>query len=102
MMDGGEMKGGRRLKQQTARHDPPAHRNGKPERLAAREGRLGLEPGEISRARSTGGAVRAAIRENRPGPIEVRSAQEGERRLASHPDRRRRGARAENSGGVHQ
>jgi hypothetical protein len=36
-MDAGELKGGRSLKQQTVRHDLPAHRNGKPERLAARE-----------------------------------------------------------------
>jgi hypothetical protein len=36
--DAGETKGGRCLKRQTGRHDPPAHRNGKPERLAAREG----------------------------------------------------------------
>jgi hypothetical protein len=37
VMDAGELKGGRSLKQQTVRHDLPAHRNGKPERLAARE-----------------------------------------------------------------
>jgi hypothetical protein len=38
VMDAGEMKGGRYLRGQTARNDPPAHRNGKPERLSAREG----------------------------------------------------------------
>jgi hypothetical protein len=37
-MNAGELKDGRDLKQQTDRHDPPAHRDGKLERLAAREG----------------------------------------------------------------
>jgi hypothetical protein len=80
--------------------------SGSPERQAqAPRGAGGTtqpETEEISRARSTVGAARTATRRHRPGPVDVRSAQEGERRLASHPNRRRRGARAENSGGVHQ
>ena len=80
--------------------------SGSPERQAqAPRGAGGTtqpETEEISRARSTVGAVRTASRRHRPGPVDVRSAQEGERRLASHPNRRRRGARAENSGDVHR
>jgi hypothetical protein len=80
--------------------------SGSPERQArAPRGTGGTtqpETEEISRARSTVGAVRTASRRHRPGPVDVRSAQEGERRLASHPNRCRRGARAENSGDVHR
>src|SRR5687767_3020194 len=82
-MDAGETKDWRYLNRQTFGHGPPAHRNGKLGRRAAREGWLGLELGEISWARSTGGAVRAASCGNRPGPVEGRSAAKEERRLAS-------------------
>ena len=100
-VDAGEMKGEKCLNRRIVGHGPPAHRNGKPERRAT-GGRLSLERGALSRARSTCGAVRTATRGNRPGPVDVRSAQEWERRLASHPNRRQRGARAENSDRLHE
>ena len=102
-MDAGETKGWKYLNRQTCRTRP----SGSPEWQARAprcgEGATQPETEEISQARSTDGAVHAASRGNRPGPVEGRSTAKEERRLASHPNRRRRGARAENSGcGVHK
>jgi len=76
-----------------------AHRQGTLERLVmTREGWLDLEPwryppNTLSQRRNPPGKPR-----EEPKPIEGRSVTEGERGLASHPIRYRRGARAENSG----
>ncbi len=80
------------------RNHYPAHRQGKLERLVtAREGwsnkNLGQQQDTINQRRGPRDTHGTG-----PERVARRSAAERERGLASHPNRRRRGARAENSG----